>query len=386
MRNIMHTWRTANMLLIILVLIAGCNNEATTEQNTQSDIVVEATNNIDASAATIWLSLGDKFSSGEEPSLDDFASLIELPAYKHYSNPSKGSLNNNILSKVTKHVFEPEVVKDSRGRKHSPKRIDLVENFKYIKSHREQLIDLPGQWSDKEYPKQVHDLLKKYLPSSLVPKNIELHLMISEPNISYGGGTIVGVDAGLALATPDDRIINLIAAHCFRTLMPLEFKPYEATTGKSALRQTFNQLRIEAIVAVIEDYPNIWFDNEHQLLNKTDESRTSYFRTASFNIARVNGMLKQLFSSREMLDDKGATIDDLLRYSRSYQGTGYAMAMLITDQLGQDRLIASADNSALFLQAYQEAASTGNATGGLAKLHPFDEKSLADLINIFPAK
>jgi len=372
------------MLLIILVLIAGCNNEATTEQSTQSEKVVQITNNIDASATTIWLSLGDKFSAGEEPSLDDFASLVELPAYKHYSNPNKGTLNNHVLFKVTKYVFEPGVVKDSKGRKYSPKRIDLVENFKYIKSHREQLINLPEQWSSKEYPKQVHDLLKKHLPSNLVPNQIELHLMISEPNISYGGGTIVGVDAGLALATPEDRIINLIAAHCYRTLMPLDFKPYEATTGKSALRQTFNQIRIEAIVAVIEDYPNVWFDYEHQFLNRTDESRAKYFETAAFNITRANGMLKQIFSSREMLDERGATIDDLLRYSRSYQGTGYTMAMLIIDQLGQDRLIASAGSSALFLQAYQEAALTGNATGDLAKLHPFDENALADLINIFP--
>jgi len=229
---------------------------------------------------------------------------------------------------------------------------------------------MPEQWSSKEYAKQVHDLLNKYLPSNLVPNKIELHLMISEPNISYGGSTIVGIDAGLALATPEDRIVNLIAAHCYRTLMPLDFKPYEATTGKSALRQTFNQIRTEAIVAVIEDYPNVWFDYDHQLLNKTDESRINYFETAVFNITRANGMLKQIFSSRDILDKNGATIDDLLRYSRSYQGTGYVMAMLIIDQLGQDRLIASAGDSILFFQAYQEAALTGNASGDLAKLHP----------------
>jgi len=382
----MHTWRTANMLLIILVLIAGCNNEATSEKNTQSDKVVLVTNNIDASAITIWLSLGDKFSSGEEPSLEDFTSLVELPAYKYYSNPSKGSINSHVLSNVTRFVFQPDVLKDSKGRKYSPKRIDLVENFKYIKSHREQLINMPEQWSSKEYAKQVHDLLNKYLPSNLVPNKIELHLMISEPNISYGGSTIVGIDAGLALATPEDRIVNLIAAHCYRTLMPLDFKPYEATTGKSALRQTFNQIRTEAIVAVIEDYPNVWFDYDHQLLNKTDESRINYFETAVFNITRANGMLKQIFSSRDILDKNGATIDDLLRYSRSYQGTGYVMAMLIIDQLGQDRLIASAGDSILFFQAYQEAALTGNASGDLAKLHPFDEDVLAGLIDLFTTK
>jgi len=139
-------------------------------------------------------------------------------------------------------------------------------------------------------------------------------------------------------------------------------------------------------VAVIEDYPNVWFDYDHQLLNKTDESRINYFETAVFNITRANGMLKQIFSSRDILDKNGATIDDLLRYSRSYQGTGYVMAMLIIDQLGQDRLIASAGDSILFFQAYQEAALTGNASGDLAKLHPFDEDVLAGLIDLFTTK
>ncbi|MCP4145910.1 MAG: hypothetical protein GY752_11580 [bacterium] len=386
MRNIMHTRLTANMLLILLVLIAGCNNEATTEQSPQPDNVVKVFSNIDDSAVTTWFSLGDKFASGEEASLDDFASLLGLPAYKHQSNPNTGSINNYVLSNVTKYVFQPELTEDSLGRKHSPKRIDLIENFNYIKSHREQITNLPEQWSNKKYPEQIHELLKKYLPANLVPNQIELHLMICEPNISYGGGSIISIDAGLALASREDMIVNMAAAHCYRVLMPLEFKPYEATTGKSALRQTFHQIRIEAIVSVIEDYPNVYFDYEHQFLHDEDESRSKYFRTAQFNVSRINGMLKQLFSTRGMLDEKGATIDDLLRYSRSYQGTGYAMAMLIIDQLGQDRLISSANNSTLFLQAYQEAALTGKATGDLAKLHPFDEEVLANLINIFPAK
>ncbi|MBT3317422.1 hypothetical protein HN388_05505 [bacterium] len=386
MRNIMHTRLTANMLLIILVLIVGCNNEATTEQSPQPDNVAKVFNNIDDSAVTTWFSLGDKFASGEEASLEDFASLLELPAYKHYSNSNKGSINNHVISNITKYIFQPDEVKDSRGRKHSPKRTDLIENFKYIKSHREQITNLPEQWSDKEYSKQIHDLLKKYLPANLVPNQIELHLMVCELNISYGGGSIVSIDAGLALATPEDKIVNMAAAHCYRVLRPLEFKPYEATTGKSALRQTFSQIRIEAIVSVIEDYPNIYFDYEHPLLSKEDKTRNNYFTTAQFNISRINGMLKQLFISRDSIDEKGATIDDLLRYSRSYQGTGYAMAMLIIDQLGQDRLISSAASNTLFFQAYQEAALTGKATGDLAKLHPFDEEVLADLLTIFPTK
>jgi hypothetical protein len=367
------------MLLIILVFLIGCNDEPTVKKQNTTIPTVEATSNIGNSAVNLWFSLGDKISSGKELTAEDFAPLLDLPVYNFYTDPA-GIFNSNIMLNVTRHVFN----QNPKSKARKPKRTDMVDNFNYINSRREKLNEMTAVWSDEEYPQQIHQLLIKYLPKELEPSHIDLQLMVCVPSINYGGGNLVGIDAGLALATPDSKIINLTAAHCYRTLMGLETMPYEATTGKSALRQTFNQIRMEAIASVIEDYPEIWFMKDHPILNKSDDSRLTVFTDAPFIITRVNGMLKQLFSSRETLDNKGATIDDLLRFHKSYQGLGFAMATLIVDQLGEDRLIASANSSVIFLQAYQEAALTGNATGDLAKLHPFDENVLSDLVDLFP--
>jgi hypothetical protein len=290
-----------------------------------------------------------------------------------------------MISNVMRFVYYPEgtdPANQTSPHRKQPKRIDLIDNFTYLRDHSEQLQQVRAKFESTETSERLLQIVEGFIPKDKLPTHLELFFLAQAPELKHWEGQWF-LDASLAVAGGHEQISHILASDLYRvTMRPDGPAPGEAV-GREAFIASFRWLAHEAIAAWLEQYLELSFDSDHPRLGTPLPIRkeaVSRFPGVFHNIEKY---LRVVLDEPDYMKEKGDAIDSLLRGVSSYSAMGHAMTSLIVARFGEERLRECAGSTTTFLRTYQEAARMrynpqtaeieGDHLPGLAKLPAFED-------------
>ncbi|MBU0741992.1 hypothetical protein KKA85_03985 [bacterium] len=385
----------ASLFAASLIVIAGCGEDhkdrvpprAAIDADFQapslvvsSDPAVRPVIYSDVTAVDAWLDLVRRLTVGETVTLDSYQVLLETPAYRMIDDDRKrNNLNRRIMKRAMEQVFAGRDSLDTPA----PKRPDLLGNFTYLK---DRLAETAAPNRDFCTPTLLNDLrgaLTDVVPPEDLPAEITIRFFAGAPLIGFTEPDKFAMDIGLALAAGPRQAAQLLAGRLYIALAPVDgVKPDFSQAGEVKLAGAFRMLRHSAVASWLGGKASVRFDDAHPQLRGQALHAPEIQADARLILGRMAMMMRNMFDPVVASNQAkyGGKIDNLLRFNDRYEKIGWAMAKLIADRFGKDRLLSVAGDTAAFMRAYQEAALASAASGEPLGLPPFPAGMFEDLM------
>lgn len=373
-----HKFRRPACLLLMLALMATGCTEAPSPARQQTGVA-----RLDAEGLETWVALARTTSTDATPPLDSFNSLFALQAYRQAfaASPVKGISPATIRESLEAACGAPP---QGTGSFASPRPNKVMEdNFRYLADRLDLVAALPDSLLSRGTLGTAYDAVVPYLQAEQRLDSLQVLLFAVTPSMYWIPPDVLVADAGLLLAA-GPRAPQMISALLFRKLVP-SARPFHRgiEDGREQLIASFHELHLSSVQYWIEDFPTMVFDTDHPRFAKPDprRNRERAIAAAAEAVDRMGSMLTGLLVTRpELMQQAGDSIYDYLAMTGGYQTVGWAAAALIHDHAGEDGWLAAARGTPLtWLDAFQAAARSGESTGDLAHIQPWDETTVTIL-------
>lgn len=397
-RNIMHFFThhkpmtTASLVTTITVclalLVSGCggggkSSDETAPPSSSGPVSIRTT--VKTTDLDAWLSIANRLTRDDRVQESDYSQLLSLPAYSQINGSGARRLNPIILQNVMSYAFAP---RDENGRiewlDRKPKRHDLAVNFTYCADHMEQLQAFSNDMKNRDLGAEILSLVDGYLSRKQLPDQLIFSFLVANNSISFVEPDEFIIDAVLGIAAEPHLLPHIIAANVYRQFSGMsENNPANAPAGAETIRRTMRRVRQEGIAAWIESLPEIMFDQQHEILVQSNRHHTEVIYTGDKYLGSFTNLLAEIMDpDKNLLADNSTAPHDHLNLNKVYQHVGYAMAALIADHFGEDKLKAVSGSTLDFLDAYQQAALDNTSQYELGDMDPFPEKTYQKLIDM----
>jgi len=225
--------------------------------------------------------------------------------------------------------------------------------------------------------------LTAYAPAAEWPPTLSIELLAGPPLISFSEPNRFAIDVSLAIAGGGKQTTELLAGRIYQTLARVDGVRPDATEDSTLkLTGAFRMLRHGAVSAWLNDKPNIDFDDDHEQLRGTVIGEGALIENANILLKRtattMNNMLAPLMENN--IKKFGGRVHRLYASNDRYEKVGWAMARLIVEHFGEQKLREIAGDTTGFLEAYQEAALADGSGDALDRLPSFPSDMFEELL------
>ena len=308
-------------------------------------------------AALALLDIADDLRKGEDIAPGAVDSLLARPSYRQLLT-DRHALHPDMIARALREALAPDKIVPLPGDRR-PDRLPagLGENVAYVVEREARIRSLLDELADPQRCAAVFTAAEGFIPESAWPDTIHIEYIVDRAGHTLREGGHMIVDAGLALAAGPDKLFRMLAGQFYADAVPLR-EPWAVheTSGDRAVAATFDQLRFQGAMSWIMDFPHLVFDGGHPVLSRVNELHSRTRERGLDNIERIDLMLSTMVAQPGMLQEKGATIDGMLRINGLYSPMGYVMAETLAAVAGEARMREALLTTTAFLAAYQEAA------------------------------
>lgn len=198
-------------------------------------------------------------------------------------------------------------------------------------------------------------LVRKWIRPANIPDPLVINFLPAMPEIRIHEQQIY-LDTGLLLAGGSDQTIHSIATLLYRKLETVPgTNPLEAE-GEQAVAECLRTMANEGISGWIQQTTSIYFRPDHPSLHKVKIVPSDFYFKAQQTMARFGDYLPPMFADPAVMTEQGNSFARKMAGGNSFTQTGVAMAEVIVNNLGEDRLLQTRGSVPDFWAAYQEAA------------------------------
>jgi hypothetical protein len=380
------------LYLVALLSIIGCGDKDI--PNADSDIpdtpppplIVSSDPDLrpvitsDVTALNAWLDLAHQIAAVDTIDVDDVEDLFDTPAYRMITDAANQDIPSpRIIKRVMEYVFAHQDTTDAAP----PRRKALLDSYLYLRDHMDEVAYFNRDHLSSERLDTLRDALVAYAPPEDLPPTISIELIAGFPLISYGVPNRFAVDVSLAIAGGDEQTAKILAGRLYQTFARVDGVRPDATEDNALkLSGTFRMLRHGAITAWLNDKPNINFDDDHGQLRGPIVGEGAMIENAILVLRHsTQTMDSMLFPLQETnITKSGDRLHTLFVRNDRYEKVGWAMAKLIVEIFGEQKLREIAGDTTGFMEAYQEAALVDGSGDALDRLPPFPSDMFEELL------
>lgn len=342
-------------LLLLLGLAAGCQGarpgtSAAAPHVARGCALVVDTSGLDA----FWQAAERLQADPDTPTATAGAMLAELPVWRRWRESYEPDvISPDQLGLVLRAgVFGPQSLPPDEATKLV--RRDAARAQAFTVAQRVRVQAFVDDFVSQEAACNVWSLARAWVRPEALPDTLHVDLLAAAAEIRlYEGHHLV--DAGLALASGRDQLTRLLASVLYRKLEATEGPSPGAVAGEAVLTHSLRLIRNEGIAAYIDDLPHLFFGREHPTLAGAAPVPEEVCATARLNLLNIERVVADQLS-RPAGERDFASVHLSLVGSRGWQATGWFMATVIADRLGEAQLQAAARSVPGFLATYQTAA------------------------------
>jgi len=358
-RPLRHNHTTLGILALLAIALTGCSGDKASQDQQPVGTRAEASSCqavVTDHALAGFYQWADRIEAGEEPTVDDLSRLASQPAWDRWCRS-----------------FEPNVVPAShlgrtvfialRGREELPfklrdksYRLDTVSAYEINLELRPQIEQFITDFAAAELACDVHRELQGWVPAELMPDTLYVDFVSSVPEIRFYEDHFM-IDGGMALAAGKRQIVRSMSSVLYRQRMTVDGLAPDKAVGHGKVAQCMRLVYNEAIPAHIEELTELAFDPRHGLLAHAAAIPEDLANQAILTLGSMNKMLARLKDMPAPSEEQWQDVYRLFVGAQSWQPTGWFMAEVITNQLGEQGLRNATRSIPDFMAAYQEACS-----------------------------
>jgi hypothetical protein len=341
-------------LTLAAALLAGCGGE---RAGSASHVHVASGCNVivDDSALRAFYAAVDRVAAGEELTQDDFGELVALPSWEHW-RASFGAEEPRLepLTRILLIAMRgPEPL--SAQLRSKPVRTELLRNFELTIERRAEIEQYVDTFIADELACGVFQRLEPWLPASLIPDTLTVEFVPAYPQIRLYEQRFL-VDPSMAWASGREQIVRFLASTLYRDRTSIAGEDPRDVGGAAIALESLRLVRNEAVAAYLDRPVEVAFDPRHQSLVDAGPDPDMLCRQATRTLMSLDRTLTHLRRIDAPTDDMWRQVFDLFVGAQSWMPTGWYMATVIADRLGEDAL-QEADRSVTgFWTAYNRAA------------------------------
>ncbi len=334
----------------------------------------------DVTAVNAWLVLARQIAAVDTVDVNAVVELLDTPAYRMIDDTTmRDKSAPNIMKRIMEYVFTHRDTTDTPP----PRRKALLDSFLYLRDHLDEIASFNRDHLTPERLDTLRDALLTYAPAAEWPPTISIEIMAGFPLISFSEPNRFVIDISLAIAGGGEQTAELLAGRIYQTLARVDGVKPDATMDNAVkLSGAFRMLRHGAITAWLNDKPNINFDDGHGQLHGPIVGEGALIENANILLkhtaSAMDNMLAPMLESA--IAQSGGRVHKLYASKDRYERVGWAMAKLIVEHFGEQKLREIAGDTTGFLEAYQEAALADGSGDDLDRLPPFPGDMFEELL------
>jgi len=311
---------------------------------------------MDTTALQAFWRAADRVAAGEEVTLEELGDVAALPTWE-----------------LWRRSFEPERIAAApvarslfialRGQEELPDRlsqksyrIDLVRSYEATLERRPLVEQYVQTFRDRETACGVPELLAGWVPPEALPDTLRVDFVPGHAEIRLYEGHFM-LDPGMAWAAGQAQIVRFLASTLYRDLATVEGPSPDQASGPEIALQAMRVVRNEGIPAYLDRMDEIAFDGRHMLLASAAPVPENLCDQAMRTLRSLDTVLTRLLAWDQVADEQWQQVYRLFVGAQSWQPTGWYMARVIADTLGEERLQEASRTVAGFWAAYHEAAA-----------------------------
>ena len=367
-----HGDRTAARTLALALLgclvlagcfvLAGCRGESSSPDASVPSATPSATTatrcalRVDTSGLAEFLALADRIATSDALDSETLSRLGQGPVYARWLDSLDEKRKQPInLGNWMDRTFRPGGFTGGPGSKN----VDMkrVQSFRFVHEHAQQITPFVESFRAEQAGCGIFDHLDGFIDAERLPDLLYLDFLAGSTEIRFFDDHLL-VDAGLAYCSGREQLVRILASVIYRQVQAIPGgHPRDASSGGASVAEVFRILTNEGIAAWLEDSANLFFAYRHpRLRGATPVPRDIFVRSARM-LAKIDQQLSVMFADPEKLAAEGYSVSTSIAAAGAFEKVGYAMACVIKDRLGRQRLQAGRLSPLAFVNAYQEAAS-----------------------------
>ena len=363
--------------LLALLLLSGCGGGNNTDQKSPESIGTTYRSTacplvVTDQALASFYDLVDRIAAGDDVDLEAMGQVLAQPIWDRWRRsfePERVS-----VAQVARAFFVTLRSRDELPPRlqDKPNRLDYARNYGFHLERRAEIEAYVNDFMTDDLACTVKELLDGWVNEAVLADTLRVDFVVGHPEIRLFEGHIM-VDAGMAWASGRTQISRFIASTVYRKAALIEGRAPEAAQGADILLQSLRLVCNEAIPAYLDEVDDIAFDIRHPALGHASPKPSQYCDQARRTLRTLDADLTRTLLLPDPTDEHWRQMYRIFVGAQSWLPTGWYMARVITDQLGEPRLQEASHTVAGFFAAYQEAAlqisTTPSARAGTVEWH-----------------
>lgn len=327
----------------------GANKSSSAAQSQDCQVTV------DTQTWDVFLDMANRMAAGQavpHSELEAYAEMPKVTAWRQSQAPNVPRVLN--LANWIEGAWWDELGKTGKKKTNS-NRFALGRSYRYSQSHSEHINTLLAEFTDGERACQVRALAEAWVSPQNLPPSLVLNFIPAMPEMRIFEGEVF-IDTGVLQAGGGTQTVRQIASLLYRNLeSPEGINPMDFA-GEEAIATCLQVMMREGVAGWIEQTTQISFDPKHPSLYKVKIIPEDFHHKAQETIASFELQLPAMLADPVVMTARATDFARQLTGNNGFSQTGIAMATVIVNRLGEERLQQVRLSVPDFVAAYQEAA------------------------------
>lgn len=340
--------------------VAGCGDKsAQTESNSASDQIEPTSTNcpveVNVETWRTFADLADRLAAGQKVPRDELEAYANLPVVTKWRGSQAPHVPqaSNLANWIEGAWWEEQ---GNVGRqKMNTNRVVLGRLYRYSQERRVEIDAMLDEFASSGLACQAYEAAISWVDQSLIPNPLILNFVPGAAEVRIFEDEVF-VDTSVLRAGGARQTSRQVTALLYRKFGTLLGKNPRDVTGAASLAECVRLMMNEGIASLVEGTLSIEFDRDHPSLYKIHIIPEDFFRKAQETVRNLEKWIEPLLVSDEAMAAGGLDIARSLIGNNALGQTGLAMATVIEERLGAERLHEVNGSVPQFLAAYQQAA------------------------------
>jgi len=313
-----------------------------------------------------FLDLADRVAAGEPVTVDAMVEVASSPVWDRWRRsfepeaiPAAAAGRTLFIALVGQDALPPRL-------RDKTYRADLVVSYETTLARRAEITAFVDDFLRSDAACDVRTQLSGWLPAAELPDTLRIDLVVGHPEIRLFEDHFL-VDASLAWAAGRQQLVNFLASTLYKHVAVVAGPAPANARGGDILLHSLRLVFNEAAPAYLDHMAEVAFDPRHPQLAKIAMNPDDLAGQAVLTLGSLDAGLTAIRRRPAPTDEDWLGLYRLFVGAQAWQPTGWFMAQVIADRLGEARLQAAARSVPDFYAAYQRAcaAPAGSAAPGV---------------------